>query len=141
MESINERLTLIINQLGLNKNSFSNKIGLSSNSVIENIVSGRKSKPSFDVLQKTLSTFESINARWLITGRGEMFNSHKKNEALTVVNEPALAYSKKCFECDRKQEVINMQRQRIETLTQLVESKNELIEVLKGDCIKTNKAC
>jgi hypothetical protein len=132
-EDINSRFLLLIKRLGMNNNSFSKKLGLINGTAIGNIVGGRKNKPSFDLIFKIISTFDYINSDWLITGRGEMFNTPQKNEGLTVVNEPALPYGKKCFECDRKQEVIEMQRQRLETLNMLVESKNELIELLKGE--------
>jgi len=54
-----------------NKRKFSIKIGVSS-SVVENIVGSRGSNPSFEIIEKTLSAFEDINARWLILGEGEM---------------------------------------------------------------------
>lgn len=138
MKTINERIGHLISILQMNKNSFAKRLNHTNSTIIGNIVSGRKNKPSFDVIYKIVTSFD-VNANWLITGRGEMF-SGENNTLVNKVNEPQATYKNKCYECERKQEVIDMQRQRIETLNQLVESKQELITVLKGDC-KTNKAC
>ena len=88
--NINERIELIIKELGFNKNSFSKQIGLTSNTVLQNILGGRKNKPSYDVLSKILLTFDSIDANWLITGEGDMykttFNSTVNIEKANVNN-------------------------------------------------------
>ena len=68
--SINERILQLINLKGYNKNSFCIKIGIKPQT-LHNIVSGRKTKPSFNVIEKILLTFVDINAEWLITGSGE----------------------------------------------------------------------
>ena len=74
--TINNRIELIINSLKLNNNSFSVRIGVNS-TVIHNIVKGRNA-PSYDVLQKILSSFDNISADWLITEKGEMINNNKR---------------------------------------------------------------
>jgi DNA-binding XRE family transcriptional regulator len=73
MDSINKRIELIIKELNYNKNSFAKAIGLTANTIIENIVGKRQSKPSFDVLHKILVTFPHLDANWLMTGEGEMY--------------------------------------------------------------------
>lgn len=40
--------------------------------VLAGIISGRKNKPSFDVLQKLLTGYPSVNPVWLLFGRGPM---------------------------------------------------------------------
>lgn len=66
--NISERIFYIIeNQYNGNKKKFAESINFSPQ-VISNIVSGRKSKPSFDVLKAILSTNDDINAEWLLTG-------------------------------------------------------------------------
>jgi hypothetical protein len=49
-----------------------------------------------------------------------------------IVSEP-LDYGKikTCHECEHKQEIIDLQLGRIKALTELVETKNELIDNLK----------
>lgn len=56
------------------KRKFASRIK-SHPSIIENICGSRESNPSFAVLEKTLNAFENINARWLITGKGNMLDS------------------------------------------------------------------
>ena len=52
------------------------RIGVNS-TVIHNIIKGRNA-PSYDVLQKILSSFDNISADWLITEKGEMINNTKR---------------------------------------------------------------
>ena len=69
--TVNDRIQQIINHYNLNKSSFSKAIGLTGSVTITNIVSGRKSKPSYDVLRKIAEAFP-INLSWLILGKGPM---------------------------------------------------------------------
>ena len=75
---INDRITELIGQLEMNANSFADTIGVKS-AVIYNIVKGRRSKPSFEVLQKILMAFQAINANWLLRGEGDLWK--EENEA------------------------------------------------------------
>lgn len=69
---INERISYLIDfKANKNKKKFAEMIGFAPQ-VISNIVSGRKSKPSFDVLNSISSSFVDINSEWLLTGKGEM---------------------------------------------------------------------
>lgn len=83
VDSINDRIELIIKELGFNKNSFSKKIGLDNNTTITNIVSGRRSKPSYDLLNKIILSFDSINSEWLLTGEGPMLKKDFYKEIIT----------------------------------------------------------
>lgn len=84
---ISPRISYIIeNQFNGNKKKFSESIDFSPQ-VVSNIVSGRKSKPSFDVIKAILSTNDNINAEWLINGKGEMLKnsfSNSKTEKTTA---------------------------------------------------------
>lgn len=74
-ETINDRISYIIeNQCKGNQKKFAETIGFAPQ-VVYNIVSGRKSKPSFDVLEAILSSFVDISSDWLLTGKGEMLKS------------------------------------------------------------------
>ena len=75
---INERiLYLIENQYNNNQKRFAESIGYSAQ-VVFNIVSGRKTKPSFDVINAIISTNDNICVDWLITGKGSMLKSEAK---------------------------------------------------------------
>jgi hypothetical protein len=92
MTTINERVGILIEALKLNKNSFSVKIGVDS-TVIHNIVGGRLTKPSFEVLEKILLSDDNINLEWLILGKGDQVFKDKipsmKKKYLNVAESPA----------------------------------------------------
>lgn len=79
---IQDRISLLIKTLNMNKNSFSKKIGV-TNTVIGHIVvgnsfnEGKRNKPSFDLLVKILDSFPEVNSEWLLRGKGTMFNDDK----------------------------------------------------------------
>lgn len=82
--TVNDRiLYLIDNQYDGNKKKFSESIGFSAQ-VISNIVSGRLSKPSFDVINAIVSTNVDLNIEWLVTGQGEMLKSSTIENNLIV---------------------------------------------------------
>lgn len=78
---INDRITELILQLEMNANSFADTIGVKS-AVIYNIIKGRRSKPSFEVLQKILMAFQTINANWLLRGEGDLWK--EEDEAKNI---------------------------------------------------------
>ena len=69
--TINDRIEQIIYHYKLNNSRLSKKIGLKSSTTINNIVSGRRSKPSYDVLRKIAEHFP-VNPSWLLLGKGPM---------------------------------------------------------------------
>lgn len=87
--SVNDRiLHLIENQLGGNKKKFAERIGFAPQ-VVFNIVSGRKSKPSFDVLEAIILSFDEISPEWLLTGNGAMLRGQSTPEVAPPPSEPA----------------------------------------------------
>jgi transcriptional regulator with XRE-family HTH domain len=76
--TINQRVKILIDALKTNQRQFSMRCGVSS-SVIFNIVDGKMNKPSFDLLQKILFSFNNISTDWLLLGRGEMFEKGNVN--------------------------------------------------------------
>lgn len=74
---INERISYLIkSQYNDNQKKFAESINYSAQ-VVFNIVSGRKTKPSYDVLSAIVSTNDDISSEWLLTGKGSMM----KNQA------------------------------------------------------------
>lgn len=93
--TINQRFTKIISDLyNGNKRAFSTSVGISP-TVIENIVGARQGNPSFEVIQKVLSTHLSINADWLILENGDPYA--KENTSL-ILSEETPAYNKKVIQ-------------------------------------------
>ena len=66
---INDRISQLIGKLEITPNAFSEIIGVKS-TVVYNIIKGRRSKPSYDVLQKILLSYQAVNANWLLNGDG-----------------------------------------------------------------------
>ena len=70
---INDRIHHLIKVMEMNPTSFSDSLDVSV-TVIFNIIKGRRSKPSFELILKILTTYEKLNAEWLIKGDGSMWN-------------------------------------------------------------------
>lgn len=74
--AINERISNLIGALDSNPNSFADEIGVTS-PVIYNIIRGRRSKPSYEVLQKILMAYTTLNANWLLRGEGDIWKEEE----------------------------------------------------------------
>jgi len=70
---INDRIYKLIKVLEMNPTSFSDSIEVSV-TVIFNIIKGRRSKPSYDLILKILRTYDRLNAEWLMKGEGSMWS-------------------------------------------------------------------
>ncbi|MEG1794745.1 MAG: hypothetical protein RSF94_02540 [Rikenellaceae bacterium] len=96
--TINERISLLIKLLGLNNNSFAKALGVNP-TVTFNVISGRNTKPSYDLLEKIVFTYDNINTEWLLKEIGEVFtDTHKKfdlQEAKSSRNDIKKAASSK----------------------------------------------
>ncbi|MEQ8472539.1 MAG: hypothetical protein RIC35_15210 [Marinoscillum sp.] len=79
--AINDRISELISDLQTNPNSFADNIGVKS-PVIYNIIKGRRSKPSYEVLQKILIAYSTVNANWLLRGEGAIWKEFKESIAL-----------------------------------------------------------
>lgn len=77
---ISERISIMIESLGSNPNSFAKSLGYPRAQTIYDIVNG-KSAPSYDFFRRfQLSEYSDIiEINWLLTGRGVMLN--KSNES------------------------------------------------------------
>ncbi len=81
---INDRILYIIeNQTSGNKRKFAERIGFAPQ-VVFNIVSGRKTKPSFDVLEAIITSFDDISSEWLLTGQGSILREDKQSAIITA---------------------------------------------------------
>jgi transcriptional regulator with XRE-family HTH domain len=67
------RFLQIIEAKGITAIEFAKQIGCSQSSV-SNVTRGRN-QPSFDMLKGIAQTFPDINLKWLITGKGNMYDS------------------------------------------------------------------
>jgi DNA-binding XRE family transcriptional regulator len=139
MSSIQERIRLIIEKKGLNQNSFSKKIGIQPQT-LHHIIAGRLTNPSFEIIQKIISTFSDINPTWLITGNGDIFytpqntpqhtpesrqkaHSQDKGSFKQSLNTgPPPGENKECEKCKEKERTIEAQRTTIYSQQELIKS-------------------
>jgi len=71
--TINDRIGLLMRHLGYTKYQLKRQLGIKSSSTIPNILNNPRRRPSYDVINRILTRFSNIDARWLITGEGDMF--------------------------------------------------------------------
>jgi predicted transcriptional regulator len=79
MNTINERIELIMRYYEMNINTFSRRIGMKNNSIIGKIVNNHKRKPNYSTLIKIIEAFPKVCCMWLMTGKGEMFGGDTDN--------------------------------------------------------------
>ena len=152
---VNDRiLYLIDSQLGGNKKKFAERIGFAPQ-VVFNIVSGRKSKPSFDVLEAIISSFDEISPEWLLTGKGAMLRGQSAPEVAPPPSEPAFpGFIEKIQDLsvkvgrleaenehlraaiEAKQREIEAQRREIEARQKEIEDKERQIKLMRIDHLK-----
>ncbi len=113
-----ERLDQYMAYAGLNDNRVTNQCGLS----IGAINSARKRGKSLngDNIEKILYTYKELNARWLLTGEGEMISDISSTEGLEVTS----FLKKQNSELMAKIDLLNQE---------IGELKNELRSMKKGD--------
>ena len=138
--TINQRLKILIDALGVSIRSFSSTLGVSDTNTRNYI--NRGSVPGADFIEKVLRHFERVNPSWLMLGEGEMF--------LNVTAEPRAVYQTKnqgsgitvghnagsvaqhfasTAECE--QEVARLRRENELLLSQL-QDKELIIQLLRG---------
>lgn len=108
LKSVNDRIRFLIEEANLTSRSFSLKLGVDP-SVVHNIISGRKNMPSYVVLEKIVLTFDNIDAKWLLTGKGQ---AHVLVPAqISVLQESLPVYEKSRKEVRLENEIINLKGQ------------------------------
>ncbi len=83
MDELNKRVCEIMERFCGSKSIFATELGVGL-PVITHISSGRN-KPGVDILQKILHTYPTIDATWLMIGKGEMIKVEKTS--LNIDNE------------------------------------------------------
>ncbi len=81
-QGIASRLQVIFEREGISASIFADRIGV-QRSAISHILSGRN-KPGFDLLQKIIAKFPTINTEWLITGLGDPYKQPVKQIQTTL---------------------------------------------------------
>jgi len=68
-----DRIQRIIDDKSLTPSRFADEVGI-NRPTVSHILNGRNN-PGLEVLQRILSRFKDVNAAWLISGEGPMYNS------------------------------------------------------------------
>jgi transcriptional regulator with XRE-family HTH domain len=103
--SIGQRIKKVIKNYDLSQENFATKIGVTRQR-IGNIVND-KNQPNAELLAEICEKFESINARWLLTGKGYMFEygyeANKVQEEIPVYKKDEISVLKSALEDCRKE--------------------------------------
>ncbi|MFY7733204.1 MAG: hypothetical protein ACOVSR_06945 [Bacteroidia bacterium] len=83
MDELNKRVCDVMERFCGSKSIFATELGVGL-PVITHISSGRN-KPGVDILQKILHAYPTIDATWLMIGKGEMIKTEKPS--LNIDNE------------------------------------------------------
>ena len=115
---INDRLKVLIEAVGLNNNLFAKQIGVNP-TVTHNIISGRRTKPSSDLLEKILLSFDNINAEWLVCGKGSMWSDPTRHPTPDLPTDSS----------DSLRQTIEILRQQLEETQR---ANRDLLEAIKN---------
>ncbi len=88
--SFNIRLKKILNWSGFNPTRFGDELKNTHRENIRRLLKEKESNPGLRVLEDIIIRFPEINARWLITGEGEMLEVSSSSE----LNKSAADYKK-----------------------------------------------
>ena len=130
METINERIQLVIDQYYKgNVTAFSKDVG-TTQSTIRDIVTGKKNKPSGETIEKILNVQTLfINPEWLLTGKGEMI---QKSDVLPSFNDPS---SREAAERDAENAILRKQladyKREVKELTEIAAVLNYQLKQLR----------
>ena len=80
------RLQQFLQAENMSPSRFADQIGI-QRSGVSHILSGRN-KPGFDFIEKMLLAYPSLNAEWLITGKGKMYKEAKSASLFSTEAEP-----------------------------------------------------
>ena len=130
MSHPSERLSLLINTLSLNVNSFATECGYSSSTTIWRIINDNK-KPSKPTLDKICARFKYVNKEWLLTGQGSMFFNKESSDDLTVTAKQVL---------DKLEPILKEDFQKLASQINEIHKKIHSIEYIRTlDYINTKK--
>lgn len=88
--SINQRIRMLMEHYHLTQVKFAQITGIKYQSV--STIYNEKNTPSAELISKILENFKDINARWLLTGEGDMFYSAKPQSLDNSNNELTKKY-------------------------------------------------
>lgn len=85
MMDINKRVELLVEKTSTSKSTFSVATGIST--VILSHISSGRNKVSLTAVEQILKAFPSVNAEWLILGKGSMFKDALSDNVASDLND------------------------------------------------------
>lgn len=130
MGSFISRLDEYMRYAGLNDNKVTIEAGLQVG--VLNKARKRNSALSADNIEKVLCAYKDINARWLITGEGEMLQNSSSNQEnisfADLINEYRLDIK------ELNNQIKELEKQKVELEQQLLQAKKHVQEVEGATC-------
>ncbi len=134
MTKIKERIIYFVENQGIKKIDFFNKIQVSSANFRGNAINTPLNSSS---IENIIANYPQINLHWLITGKGEMLVSENKSEILKV-EEPTETYGKtEKIELDlllKNNSLLKEQNQLQEELITMLKDKLQFTEEKLQQC-------
>lgn len=132
MMNITERLQYIVDEVFEgNKAAFARALDIAPTSIANYLNKERASKPSSDILEKIANTVANLNLHWLLTGKGEAFQTDTQYSIPNIEHIESDSDSKyiECIHHLTKANLLNAEAnnrnsQNLEKLIQILESKN-----------------
>ena len=126
MENVSNRLSILMSQLGLSPSRFSKEIR-ESRSKISQYIKGTY-KPSMDTINRILRRYPNLNARWFISGDGEIWLSDEVNEDKLHVRQEGQEYL--------MQKTLRRIIESHETYIKMIEAENQTLRTQVREQIK-----
>jgi hypothetical protein len=125
MMNISDRLLKIVNNEGISVRLLEKKIGCSNGVLAKCIQKGTDISSLW--LSKFIEIFPKYDAKWLLTGNGDMINKKDQISGEYLIKEPGVGYSgpPKCERCKMKDDVITILRQQVDTQSKLIKYLEE----------------
>ena len=102
MKTINDRIQYIIDQYYNKKVTEFCRDAQIKQPTMNDIVGGRKNKPSYDIILKIVNANAvTINIDWLITGNGPILKNEKKYSKIIDIKPGVLSEKENCINCER----------------------------------------
>ena len=83
-----QRLQLFLQMEQLSQSQFADKMGI-QRSGVTHLLSGRN-KPSFEFITRMLQAFPSLNAEWLILGKGKPYKDSSARDEIPSASQPEI---------------------------------------------------
>lgn len=114
--SINDRIIAIIGHFeNGKKKAFAEKIGVPV-TTLQNIVGGRASDPTFNILNRIITAYPEVDITWLMTDKGDITGKPQ---------EKSPPDARECRICDAKDEIIASLKQQIKIQADYIDTLKE----------------